>query len=102
MSEAPDELQEIATSLRGMGLLGAGEAFELSRLSGGGACDVYRGELAGRAPLVVKRALPRLRVDAVWEAPPERAATEVAWIRLVAGIEPAWVPQILGEDDAHN
>jgi aminoglycoside phosphotransferase (APT) family kinase protein len=46
----------------------------------------------------VKRALPRLRVAARWDAPPERAATEVAWLKLVAGIEPHWVPRILGED----
>jgi aminoglycoside phosphotransferase (APT) family kinase protein len=51
---------------------------------------------------VVKRALPRLRVAALWEAPPERAAAEVAWIRLVAGIEPKWVPTILGEDRSRH
>ncbi len=51
---------------------------------------------------MVKRALPKLRVAADWRAPPERAAAEVAWIRLVAGIEPNWVPKILGEDRARH
>jgi aminoglycoside phosphotransferase (APT) family kinase protein len=93
---------EIADALRGMGLLGAGEACEIVALSGGVSCDVYKVSIAGREPLVVKRALPKLRVAADWRAPPERAAAEVAWIRLVAGIDPDWVPAIRGEDRAHH
>jgi Ser/Thr protein kinase RdoA (MazF antagonist) len=46
----------------------------------------------------VKRALPKLRVTADWRAPPERSQAEVAWIRLVAGIDPKLVPNVLGED----
>ncbi|MEI9994589.1 MAG: aminoglycoside phosphotransferase family protein [Rhizomicrobium sp.] len=95
---APGELAEIGTSLAAMGLIGTGEDFGVETLSGGVSCDVLRVTAGGRAPFVVKRALPRLRVSALWEAPPERAAAEVAWIRLVAGIAPRWVPAILGED----
>jgi aminoglycoside phosphotransferase (APT) family kinase protein len=93
---------EIADALRGMGLLGAGEACVAAPLSGGVSCDVYRVEIGGRAPLVVKRALPKLRVEADWRAPPERAAAEVAWIKLVAGIDPDWVPAVRGEDRARH
>ncbi|HEY0282187.1 MAG TPA: aminoglycoside phosphotransferase family protein, partial [Rhizomicrobium sp.] len=37
-----------------------------------------------------------------WRAPPGRSHAEVAWMRLVAGIDPQWVPQILGEDQARH
>ena len=81
-----------------MGLIDSGDAFTLHALSGGVSCDVILIEVKGRAPFVIKRALPKLRVAADWRAPPERAAAEVAWLKLVAGIEPSWVPKILGED----
>jgi aminoglycoside phosphotransferase (APT) family kinase protein len=96
------EHSDIAASLAAMGLLNVGETFNVTSLSGGVSCDVWRVDADGRAPVVVKRALPRLRVAAEWLAPVERAASEVAWIRLVAGIEPHWVPRVLAEDRAHN
>jgi len=91
---------EITDALRGMGLLGLGEPCTVETLSGGVSCDVYKVSIGDRPLLVVKRALPKLRVAADWRAPPERAAAEVAWIRLVAAIDPAWVPTIRGEDRA--
>lgn len=98
VSASPKEFHEIATALGEMGLIGDGEQFAISRLSGGVSCDVYRVEVKRRGAMVVKRALPKLRVSADWRAPPERAAAEVAWIRLVAGINSRLVPKILGED----
>jgi aminoglycoside phosphotransferase (APT) family kinase protein len=94
-----DDRQDIAQALAAIGL---GAPGEITRLSGGVSCDVWKVEIAGRRPLVLKRALPKLRVTADWRAPPERAAAEVAWIRLVAGIEPRWVPAVLGEDPARH
>jgi aminoglycoside phosphotransferase (APT) family kinase protein len=91
------DFHDAAAALADMGLIGAGERFAVSRLSGGVSCDVFRIDAERRGTFVLKRALPRLRVTAEWRAPPERAAAEVAWIRLVAGIEPNWVPNILGE-----
>jgi aminoglycoside phosphotransferase (APT) family kinase protein len=70
-------------------------------LSGGVSCDVYKVTAADRI-FVVKRALPKLRVAAEWRAPAERSHAEVAWMRLVGGIDPAWVPQIFGEDRARH
>jgi aminoglycoside phosphotransferase (APT) family kinase protein len=104
MSEIPhgQDFPDIAASLAAMGLVGAGAPFAIRTLSGGVSCDVLLIEAKGRSPLVVKRALPKLRVAADWRAPPERAATEVAWLKLVAGIEPHWVPAILGEDRTHH
>lgn len=100
--EEREETELAGRSLAAMGLAGEGASFALSRLAGGVSCDVWRIDIAGRPPIVLKRALPKLRVAADWRAPPERAAAEVAWIRLVAGIDPDWVPHVLGEDRAGN
>jgi aminoglycoside phosphotransferase (APT) family kinase protein len=69
----------------------------IDALSGGVSCDVYKITAPART-FVVKRALPKLRVAADWRASAERSHAEVAWMRLVGGINPDWVPQILGED----
>ena len=94
MTEAIDEIR---AALADMGLVDADAHYPLSALGGGVSCDVYLADLPGRH-IVVKRALPKLRVAADWRAPPERSEAEVAWIRLVAGIDPKRVPGILGED----
>lgn len=97
----PEEFREIANTLATMGYLGDGEHFAIARLSGGVSCDVYRVTLPDRL-LCVKRALPKLRVEADWFAPADRAATEVAWLKLVASLHASWVPKILGEDRAQH
>jgi len=102
MDAMDTDFHDAAATLAGMGLIGEGEQFAISRLSGGVSCDVFRIDVKRRGSFVLKRALPQLRVTAEWRAPPERAATEVAWIKLVAGIEPSWVPKILGEDAARH
>jgi aminoglycoside phosphotransferase (APT) family kinase protein len=96
MEPTPDE-DDIAAALRGMGLVGLREAVRLTPLAGGVSCDVYLAEWDGRRA-VAKRALPKLRVEADWRAPAERAEAEVAWIELVAALEPSWVPKVLGQD----
>jgi aminoglycoside phosphotransferase (APT) family kinase protein len=95
------EHDELAAALGRMELLGPGEAFTAARLSGGVSCDVWRVELAS-GPVCLKRALPKLRVAADWRAPVERAGTEVDWLRLVAGIDPRLVPEVLGEDRSRH
>lgn len=102
MSAHSKEHRDIAAALIDMGLMQAGEQFTLETLSGGVSCDVYKVEIERRAPIVVKRALPRLRVKLDWRAPPERSAAEVAWIELVSRINPDCVPKILGEDRARH
>ncbi len=104
MSDAAhiEDIQDVAAAAAAMGLIAEDEQFTLGRLSGGVSCDVFLLEVERRPPVVLKRALAKLRVAADWRAPPQRAATEVAWLRLVAGIEPLWVPQILGEDRARH
>lgn len=98
LSTQSDEFREVSTAVGEMGLLAVGERIEIASLSGGVSCDVYRVDIADRAPMVVKRALPKLRVSADWRAPPARSEAEVAWIELVSGLNPQWVPKILGVD----
>jgi 5-methylthioribose kinase len=71
--------------------------FAATALQGGVSSDIYRVDLPS-GPICVKRALPRLKVAATWEAPVERNRWEVAWMRAVAAIEPTFVPHVLAED----
>ena len=87
----------LAAALRRMGLAAPGEEPGITPLPGGVSSDIYRVDLPS-GPICVKRALPRLKVAATWEAPVERNRWEVAWMRTVAAIEPAFVPRVLAED----
>ncbi|HWA02183.1 MAG TPA: aminoglycoside phosphotransferase family protein [Rhizomicrobium sp.] len=84
----------IATALRKMGL---GEPLAIEPLAGGVSCDVFAVDLPGRR-ICVKRALPKLRVQADWSAPQERSHAEAQWLRLVSGMDARLVPKVLGED----
>jgi aminoglycoside phosphotransferase (APT) family kinase protein len=89
---------EIAAALATMGLLARDETFTVEPLSGGVSCDVWRVHTSGGLTLVIKQALPKLRVQADWHAPAARAHTEVEWLKLVAQIDSALVPNVIGED----
>ncbi len=93
---APDPL---LASLRRMGLVSADQLAVFTPLTGGVSSDIYRVDLPGRT-LCVKRALARLKVAADWRAPVERNRWEVEWMRVAAGVVPAAVPAVLGEDRA--
>ncbi|HEX3755855.1 MAG TPA: aminoglycoside phosphotransferase family protein [Rhizomicrobium sp.] len=96
------ETQALADSLAAMGLLKPDGRFTAINLTGGVSCDVYKVEFPDAPAVVVKRALPKLRVAADWRAPPERSAAEIAWLRLAGRIDPSTAPQIVGEDHAHH
>lgn len=85
------------TALARMGLLQPGERPAITPLTGGVSSDIVRVDLAA-GPICVKRALPKLKVEADWQAPVERNRYEVKWMQVAAGIIPAAVPRILGED----
>ena len=91
------ETGDLIEPLRRMSLLKAGEPARLTPLTGGVSSDISLVEAGGRR-FCVKRALPRLKVAALWEAPVERNAAEAAYMRAVAGWAPHAVPRILGED----
>ena len=88
---------DLIEPLRRMGLLKAGERPRLTPLAGGVSSDIVLVEAEDRR-FCVKRALPKLKVAALWEAPVERNAAEAAWMRAVARWLPRAVPRILGED----
>ena len=86
--------ETVAGWLAGHGLSSQAETLEVEELDGGVSAVV----LAVRAPdlgLVVKQALPRLRVRDVWQAKPERTDTEAAALRLCGELTPAAVPRLL-------
>jgi aminoglycoside phosphotransferase (APT) family kinase protein len=69
------------------------------RLTGGVSSDIWRINLPG-APICVKRALPKLRVAADWQAPTERNLYEARWMRVAAAAAPNATPALLGQDEA--
>ncbi|HWA63048.1 MAG TPA: phosphotransferase, partial [Caulobacteraceae bacterium] len=81
--------------------LGFGRPLRLEALGGGVSCDVIAADLADRR-VVVKRALPRLRVAADWRAPPERTRWEWRWFEAADAIVPGAAPRVLAHDDALN
>jgi aminoglycoside phosphotransferase (APT) family kinase protein len=64
----------------------------------GGVSNVVLAVTAGSARVVVKQALPRLRVADEWLAKRERALTEAAALELASRIVPACVPTLLDLD----
>jgi aminoglycoside phosphotransferase (APT) family kinase protein len=89
----------ILAVLRRAGLVSAGETPRMSALAGGVSSDIWRAELAG-GPVCVKRALPRLKVAQVWEAPVERNRYEAAWLRFANNAVPGSAPALIAEDAA--
>ena len=84
-------------ALRRMGLLQPGESPAIAPLTGGVSSDIVRVDLRS-GPICIKRALPKLKVQADWHAPVERNQYEIEWMRTAAAIEPQAVPKVLGED----
>jgi tRNA A-37 threonylcarbamoyl transferase component Bud32 len=66
-------------------------------LSGGVSSDIWRVDLPGRS-YCVKRALPRLKVAADWQAPVSRNAYEWAWLQFASAHAPDHVPRLLAHD----
>jgi aminoglycoside phosphotransferase (APT) family kinase protein len=78
---------------------GLGAPSHMEALSGGVSSDIWRIEVAGKR-VCVKRALPRLRVAQVWEAPIERNRYERQWMQAAARAVAGSAPKILAWDDA--
>ncbi len=87
----------IAAALRRMGLVDAGAAPAMTPLAGGVSSAIWRVDLPG-GPVCVKRALPRLKVAALWEAPVERNRYEWAWMQEARRVAPDSVPPLVAHD----
>ena len=86
--------EEVLAFLRRHRLAAADEVPAAEALSGGVSSDIWR--VNG---VVVKRALPRLRVAQVWEAPVERNRYERLWLETANGIAPGVAPKVVAADD---
>jgi 5-methylthioribose kinase len=86
-----------AAYLVSRGLLDPTEPVVVAEL-GGGVSNVVLSVSTSSRTLVVKQALPRLRVDDDWPAKRERAITEAAALRLAASLTPGLVPEVLDAD----
>jgi aminoglycoside phosphotransferase (APT) family kinase protein len=89
---------DVVDALVRMGLLGTGARIGGEPLTGGVSSEIYRVD-TGAGSFCVKRALARLKVSAVWEAPVERNRYERAYLELAAALVPGAVPAVLGADD---
>lgn len=95
---AGDLPADVVDALVRIGLVAAGERVTGEALTGGVSSEIYRVDTAGGA-FCVKRALARLKVSALWEAPVERNRYERAYLELAAALVPGAVPAVLGADD---
>lgn len=93
------EFAPVLEFLRRAGLAAADETPVAAPLSGGVSSDIWRVELRS-GPVCVKRALPRLRVAQLWEAPVERNRYEWRWMETAARAVPGVAPRVLAHDDA--
>ena len=91
--------EPVLAFLRKHGLAAADEVPPAMTLSGGVSSDIWRVDL--RSGLVcVKRALPRLRVEQLWEVPVERNRYERMWMETANAIIPGVAPRVLAADDS--
>jgi aminoglycoside phosphotransferase (APT) family kinase protein len=103
--EVPDggmtgaDRSEVVEALVRLGLLSPGEPAAFTPLTGGVSSDIHL-VTAGNRRFCIKRALARLKVAALWEAPVARNAAEAAWLRKAGAWLPHAAPAVLGEDPA--
>ena len=90
-------MDDLRPSLVRLGLVAADAPARMTPLTGGVSSDIWLVETEGRR-FCVKRALARLRVAALWEAPVSRNAAEAAYMRCVHAWLPRAVPMLVGED----
>jgi tRNA A-37 threonylcarbamoyl transferase component Bud32 len=80
------------------GLVEPGLSARVEELGGGVSCVVLAVIAEGRTRLVVKQALPRLRVADEWIATPRRAVHEADALRVASRLTPGAVPRLLDSD----
>ncbi len=85
--------------LRGHGLAGKEETPAAEALVGGVSSDIWRVRLKS-GDVCVKRALARLRVAQVWEAPVERNRYEWRWMEAASAAVSGAAPKVLAHDEA--
>ena len=102
-AQTQDETQDldeeaIAAALARMKLLPPGQKARCQPLAGGVSSDIWLVDVPGRR-LCLKRALPRLKVERVWEAPVRRNFYEWNWFRVAGRVCPDAVPPMPEPED---
>jgi len=87
--------EAFAQALRELGLAGAAPLTGVP-LTGGVSSDIWRIDTAS-GPICAKRALPKLRVTADWQAPIERNRFEARWMQVADEAVPGCAPRMLGQ-----
>jgi streptomycin 6-kinase len=95
----PPGFEPILEFLRAAGLVRAGELPAAEPLTGGVSSDIWKVQLAGSA-ICVKRALARLKVRQVWEAPVGRNRFERLWMETAASIVPGIAPKVIASSES--
>jgi aminoglycoside phosphotransferase (APT) family kinase protein len=95
---ADDAFAPVLAFLRRADLVLAHERPRAEALTGGVSSDIWKVELRSQT-VCVKRALPRLRVAQLWEAPVERNRFERRWMETICAIVPGGAPRVLAYDD---
>ncbi len=95
--DSPFDPQAICATMRHMNLVPDGEPCVCEPLSGGVSSDIWKVAIGGER-YCLKRALPRLRVPQLWEAPVARNAFEWEWLKLAGTICPEAVPELVTHD----
>jgi aminoglycoside phosphotransferase (APT) family kinase protein len=93
-----DEQLALLPALQRMGLLRPNQAATFTPLTGGVSSLIVKVQTEADC-FCVKRALPQLKVSALWEAPVKRNHDEVRWLKFAHRVAPNAVPDILGEDE---
>jgi len=88
---------EIVALLRRAGLCGPDEMPRAEALAGGVSSEIWRVDLAA-GTVCVKRALPRLKVAQLWEAPVERNRYEYEWFRIAGAAAPGAAPRVIARE----
>src|SRR5436190_3279006 len=101
-AQTQDETQDldeeaIAAALARMKLLPPGQKARCQPLAGGVSSDIWLVDVPGRR-LCLKRALPRLKVEQVWEAPVRRNFYEWNWFRVAGRVCPDAVTPMVAQD----
>jgi len=91
--------EPVLSFLRKHGLAAVDEVPPAVALSGGVSSDIWRIELR-TGPVCLKRALPRLRVEQLWEVPVERNRYERMWMETANAVIPGVAPRVLAADDS--
>jgi aminoglycoside phosphotransferase (APT) family kinase protein len=94
-------MNDIRMQLQAAGLVAPGVPFDVVPLTGGVSSDISL-VVTGDRRFCIKRALPKLKVAADWQAPVERNRSEVEWLKLAHEVMPGSVPKVLADHSAEG